>query len=329
MKLTTFTNDGVEELGFMVKGGDIFRAPALAKHALFREAGLTPVASDMSTLLARDELDAARRIADWLETLEDAPLADLVEAGAKADPSKIVFEAAVPRPSLILAQGLAYHAHLGEMNVNAPKNPVCLLKVPSSVTGTGQPIILPPDNSDMVDWEGEISLVIGRPCHRVSEAEALDYVAGYTIINDVSARDWADRALDQNQTQMQAVVSWGDNIHGKQFPTFTPMGPVFVSADEIPDPHAMDLETRVNGEIMQKANTSHLIFSMGRLISHFSHWYRFMPGDVISTGSPAGVGHGRNPRVYLKEGDLVEVSVSGIGTLSNPVRRSKPDDFTD
>jgi 2-keto-4-pentenoate hydratase/2-oxohepta-3-ene-1,7-dioic acid hydratase in catechol pathway len=118
---------------------------------------------------------------------------------------------------------------------------------------------------------------------------------------------------------MQAVMSWGDNVQGKQFPTFTPMGPFFVSSDAIENPNNLSLQTKVNGVLMQDTNTNDLIFSIEKLISHFSKWYTFLPGDIISTGSPSGVGYGRMPPIFLKNGDIVEISVSSIGTLSNPV----------
>ena len=214
---------------------------------------------------------------------------------------------------------MAYREHLEEMGAPIPEEPTWFVKVPSSVTGPGEPIRLPADHGEMVDWEGEFSLVIGRPCHQVGRVEAMDYVAGYTIVNDVSARDWVGPALDPEQTPLEAIMAWGKNIAGKQYPSFTPMGPALVTADEIEDPHDLRLITKVNGEVMQDAHTSDLIFRVDELIAYLSQWHALQPGDVITTGSPSGVGFARDPKVFLRDGDLVEISVTGVGTLSNPV----------
>jgi len=216
---------------------------------------------------------------------------------------------------------LAYRTHLQEMGVPLPSEPVAFLKAPSSLCGSREPIRLPADHPEMVDFEGELAFVIGRPCHRVGADEALSYIAGYTVLNDVSARDWVKEALAAEQSRAQAVQTWDKNIRGKQFPTFTPMGPALVTADEIFDPNDLELETRVNGQVMQHANTRDLIFNVQHLLAYFSHWYAFQPGDIVSTGTPAGVGVGRKPPVFLRAGDVVEVRIAGIGALTNPVVR--------
>lgn len=319
MKLVNFDRDGSAELGVVLGDGLILDVRSSQESQAVRAKMNGNISGGIVEILADDGLDAVRGLRDVVEGLSGNDKEMLRSKGAILDPDNIKYFAAIPNPGFILAQGLAYKKHLTEMGVPLPKTPVALVKTPSSVTGTGCPIILPADYPDMVDWEGEFSLVIGKECHNVSENEAMQYVAGYTIINDVSARDWTARALDPNQTPMQSVVTWGDNIHGKQFPTFTPMGPCFVTASEIPDPHSLDLQTCVNGEVMQETNTNDLIFPIAQAISHFSKWYRFRPGDVITTGSPAGVGYGRDPKIFLKKGDVVEVSVSKIGTLTNTV----------
>ena len=149
----------------------------------------------------------------------------------------------------------------------------------------------------------------------------MDHVAGYTIVNDVSARDWVASSLSSGQSPIDVILAWGKNLAGKQYPSFTPMGPVLVTADEIDDCHDLHLTTTVNGEIMQDTNTGDLIFRIDELISYLSQWHALKPGDVITTGSPAGIGYARDPKVFLKHGDLVEVTVSGVGTLSNPVMK--------
>lgn len=319
MKFVTLDRGASGAAGVVLDGGAILDLSQVADIQGFKVSGAAPVGEDIIGILRNDRVDDVKRIVDWIESSHASFQEMLCYSGVIVAPDKAQFLAPIPRPSFILAQGLAYRKHLEEMGVPLPKQPVSLVKAPSSVTGPGCPIILPKKHPDMVDWEGEFSIVIGKPCHNVSAAEAMDYVAGYTIINDVSARDWTATALNPDQSQMQAVMTWADNIQGKQFPTFTPMGPVIVTADEIEDPHALQLTTTVNGEVMQETNTSDLIFPIKQLISHFSQWYLFQPGDIISTGSPAGVGYGRNPKIFFKPGDVCEITVTGVGTLSNPV----------
>jgi 2-keto-4-pentenoate hydratase/2-oxohepta-3-ene-1,7-dioic acid hydratase in catechol pathway len=164
----------------------------------------------------------------------------------------------------------------------------------------------------MVDLEGEFSVVFGAPCHNVSEAEAMERVIGYTLINDVSARNWVEsfqKTKDPDQNRM-----------GKQLPTFCPMGPVIATKDEIADPNDVHMVTTLNGKVMQDSNTSDLIWNIQQLIAYYSRWYRFMPGDVLTTGSPAGVGYGRTPKVFMQPGDVVTATATAVGTLSNPVQ---------
>jgi 2-keto-4-pentenoate hydratase/2-oxohepta-3-ene-1,7-dioic acid hydratase in catechol pathway len=152
----------------------------------------------------------------------------------------------------------------------------------------------------------------------VSEADAMDYVAGYTIANDVSARDWVGPVFAAEKP-FDAISAWDRNLLGKQLPTFCPCGPVITTKDEIVDPHDLQMTTRLNGEVMQSSKTDDLIFNLPQIISYFSKYYRFSPGDIVTTGSPPGVGAGRKPPVFMKPGDVVEVEIEGIGTLSNPI----------
>ena len=257
--------------------------------------------------------------AEALELL--ARLARQVPAGSHAllPAGQTPLLAPVPDPRIVLSTGTAYRAHLKEMKVGVPKAPGGFLKNAAAIIGTGAPIVLPPQAPDMVDYEGEFSCVIGRPCYNVTPAEAMGYVAGYTILNDVSARDWVAGFLGEKGTPMEVARAAGLNTLGKQFPTFCPIGPVVVTADEVPDPHDLRLTTRLNGQVMQSAHTGDLIFRLAETIAHFSRWYRFSPGDVITTGSPDGVGYARNPQVFMKHGDVVEVEVERIGVLRNPV----------
>jgi 2-keto-4-pentenoate hydratase/2-oxohepta-3-ene-1,7-dioic acid hydratase in catechol pathway len=206
-------------------------------------------------------------------------------------------------PPDIFAIGLNYRAHADESGARYPAAPVIFLKATSSVVGPGDNILLPAMAPDEVDWEAELAIVIGRPCHRVSEADALAYVLGYTCGNDVSARD----------CQLRYDVQWA---RGKSFNTFCPLGP-WIETDL--DPDNADISLRLNGEVMQSSNTSDMIFSCRQLVSYCSRVATLRPGTVIMTGTPAGVGFGRKPPQFLKPGDVVEVEIAGIGTLTNPV----------
>jgi 2-keto-4-pentenoate hydratase/2-oxohepta-3-ene-1,7-dioic acid hydratase in catechol pathway len=226
--------------------------------------------------------------------------------------------APIADPGLVLSCGMNYHEHLKEMKTPVPEKPAAFTKSVASIIGPDAPIRLPPSNPSMVDWEGEFSVVIRRPCHRVKAREALDYVAGYTIVNDVSARDWV-APIFKAQGVMGPIHAWEHNLLGKMYPTFCPMGPVLATKDAVPDPRNVKLETRLNGKVMQAANTDDLVFGVAELIEYYSQFYLFRPGDVITTGSPSGVGYGRNPKVFMKAGDVIEVEVQGVGTLRNPV----------
>ena len=226
--------------------------------------------------------------------------------------------APIQNPGMVLSVGMNYHEHLKEMKTPVPEKPTAFTKSVASIIASGDPIILPPSNPGMVDWEGEFTVVIGKPCHRVKADQALEYVAGYTIVNDVSARDWVMPVFSSTGV-MGPIHAWEHNLLGKMFPTFCPMGPVLATRDEVPDPDDVRIVTRLNGRVMQDANTDDLVFSVAKLIEYYSQFYRFRPGDCITTGSPSGVGFGRNPKVFMKPGDLIEVHVKGIGVLSNPV----------
>jgi 2-keto-4-pentenoate hydratase/2-oxohepta-3-ene-1,7-dioic acid hydratase in catechol pathway len=177
------------------------------------------------------------------------------------------------------------------------------------------------DTRTAIQPEGEFTAVIGRTCHDVSETEALDYVVGYTIVNDVSARDFV-AAAQAAQGMIPTIVAWEHNILGKLYPTFCPMGPYIVTADEIGDPNALHIETRLNGQIVQDSNTSDLVFNVAQIVAYYSKFLTFEPGDLITTGSPSGVGSGRKPQLFMRDGDTIEVTIEKLGTLRNPVRKA-------
>ena len=225
----------------------------------------------------------------------------------------------ISNPGLLLSVGMNYHEHLKEMKTPVPEKPAAFTKSVATIIASGEPILLPKAYPDMVDWEGEFTVVIGKAGHRIPAAKALDHVAGYTIVNDVSARDWVAPIFSSTGI-MGPIHAWEHNLLGKMMPTFCPMGPCIATKDEVPDPDDVKIVTRLNGQVMQDANTDDLVFSIPKLIEYYSQFYRFRPGDCITTGSPSGVGFGRNPKVFMKAGDTIEVEVSGIGVLSNPVK---------
>jgi 2-keto-4-pentenoate hydratase/2-oxohepta-3-ene-1,7-dioic acid hydratase in catechol pathway len=215
-------------------------------------------------------------------------------------------------PKTIYCIGLNYRKHAEETGAKIPQQPIVFLKSPTAVQDPEGPIVLPRHlRSDEVDYECELAVVIGYECKNVSRADALNYVIGYTVANDVSARDW------QKQ--------WGGSqwCRGKTFDTFCPLGPALVTTDELKDPNNLAITTRVNGKTMQESSTRDMIFSVAELIAFLSGSTTLEPGTLILTGTPEGVGMGRKPPVYLKAGDVVEVEVEGIGVLRNPVIEEK------
>jgi len=212
--------------------------------------------------------------------------------------------APVPRPPKLICVGLNYRDHAAETKMEIPKVPTIFNKFPNVVIGPGDAIVLP-RVSERPDYEVEFAFVIGKAGRYIPASKAMQHVFGYTIVNDVSARDF-----------QMATTQW---LMGKTFDTFAPMGPAIVTADEIPDPHALDISLEIGGETLQKSNTRELIFKIPELIEHISMVVTLEVGDVVATGTPAGVGFARKPPRYLKPGDEVIARVSGIGELRNPV----------
>lgn len=214
--------------------------------------------------------------------------------------------APVPRPEKIICIGLNYADHAAESGAAIPTEPVVFNKFPTALRADGENIELPPQ-SDSVDYEAELVVVIGREAKNVAEADALDYVAGYTCGHDVSARDW------------QKHKPQGQWLCGKSFDSFAPIGPYLVTSDEVTDPHNLDIAFRLNGETMQDSNTEQFIFNVNQLIAYLSQVCTLKPGDLLFTGTPPGVGAARKPPVFLKPGDEAVVEIAGLGTLRNPV----------
>lgn len=275
-------------------------------------AGYIPAAMPALLSGGTEGLDLVRRVVGRVAEAKPSEREQLRQAGALKPLTQVKLLAPVPRPGILLSHGRAYKSHLKEMNrTKAPENPSAFMKNVNSIVGTDTPIRLPPQCPDMVDQESEFSIVFGAPCHNIKEDEAMACVAGYTMINDVSARNWVENFQSTGDPDL--------NRMGKQLPGFTPMGPVITTKDEIPDPHNVTVKSMINDKVMQDANTSDLIWTIPQLITFFAQWYAFKPGDVLSTGSPAGVGYGRNPKVFIKAGDVISVMATGVGTLRNPI----------
>ena len=226
------------------------------------------------------------------------------DAAARLDLATVTLRAPILRPGKIICIGLNYRDHAAESNLTIPDTPTVFSKYANSVIGPGEPIVIP-RVSVQVDYEGELACVIGRRGRHIPEREALDYVAGYMPFNDVSARDFQVR-----------TSQW---MIGKTFDTFAPMGPALVTADEIADPHVLDLRVTISGEVLQASNTRNLIFSIPSLIAYLSQVMTLEPGDVLATGTPAGVGFVRKPPRFLRPGDEVCIEIEGLGALTNPV----------
>ena len=251
--------------------------------------------------------------ARWFQTARDTALRlerderALEDAGDKGwlvRSEDAYWFAPVPRPGKIVCIGLNYRDHAAELGIAVPTLPTIFSKFPSCVIAPGEQVVIP-EGSEQVDYEAELAVVIGRRASRVSADRAYDHVLGYTAFNDVTARDF-----------QFSDVQWQ---RGKSCDTFAPMGQTIATTDEIPDPHTLRVTMRVNGALMQDSNTSQMIFGVPALIEFVSRSITLEPGDVIATGTPAGVGYGRKPPVFVQAGDVMEVAIEGVGGLDNPV----------
>ena len=277
---------------------------------------------DLGAALARDGTELSPcTFLDWLDLdavgmrearlvlgrlVEDEPGLEAMRATRTVMPlDRIRLVSPVPRPGKLICIGLNYRDHARESGMAIPERPVVFSKFTTSVIGPDQPVLLPAI-STQVDYEAELAVVIGRKARRVPKERALDHVLGYTNFNDVSARD-----LQFADSQWQ---------RGKSCDTFAPMGPFLVTADEVPDPHRLGIRLRLNGRTLQDSNTDQLIFGVPELVAFLSESITLEPGDVIATGTPPGVGFARKPPIYLKDGDVMEVEIDGLGVLRNTVR---------
>lgn len=225
---------------------------------------------------------------------------------ARLDLAAVKLLPTIPDPPKIVCLGLNYADHAKEGGVPVPKDPVLFSKYATALIGHGDAIVLPPVSQE-VDYEAELVVVVGKRGRNLTADQAMAHVGGYTIGHDVSARDWQ---LKKDGKQWMV---------GKTFDTFAPLGPVLVTADEVPNPHQLGIRLKLNGQTMQNSNTRQMIFTVGATLAYLSQVFTLEPGDLVFTGTPPGVGFARKPPVYLRAGDVVEVEIDGLGLLRNPV----------
>ena len=246
------------------------------------------------------ESDGIKRLKEWfLKNKNSCPMLE----------SNVRWGSPLSRPSKIICVGLNYAEHASESGMEAPKEPVLFFKSSSAIVGPYDPIIIP-KGSEKTDWEVELAVVIGKEASYISKSEALSHIAGYVLHNDVSERTF----------QLERSGQW---VKGKSCDTFAPLGPFIATKDEIKDPNNLGLWLKLNGELMQKSNTSDFIFNIQEVVSYISQFMTLLPGDLISTGTPSGVGLGLSPPRYLKEGDEVELGVEGLGISKQKCKAHK------
>jgi len=286
MKLIRFGEPGRERPGVLYDG---------------RRIDASAVTDDFDrSFFADGGLDALR---DWAAT---------EAAEAPTVPDDVRLGPPIPRPGKIVCIGLNYSDHAAESDMEVPDEPVIFFKASSALAGPNDDLVLP-RSSTKTDWEVELAVLVGRAASSVSEEEALDYVAGYAVHNDYSEREY----------QLERGGQW---VKGKSCDTFAPIGPVLATPDEVEDVHDLDLWLTVNGETKQTGSTADLIFGVPALVSYLSRFMTLEPGDVISTGTPAGVGLGHDPPQYLADGDAVELGIEGLGTARQRVRAHPADE---
>jgi 2,4-didehydro-3-deoxy-L-rhamnonate hydrolase len=302
MRLVTYRRTAEPRIGVVADRGIVDLRDAVAGLLARRGSGDPAgeaafwVPDDMTTLLAR----ASNRFMLFAEAVA-APT-----ASKALEPAAVTLLAPVPRPGKIIGVGRNYGAHAAEGALERQEEPRLFAKFSSSVIGPGEAIVRP-NGIVQLDWEVELAIVVGRAMKQVAREDALSFVAGYTILNDISAREF------------QFDVKPPQTTFAKSHDTFTPVGPELVTADAFGDPGHVDVSCHVNGVEMQAGNTRDMIFDCAYILSYISRFATLEPGDMVATGTPAGVGHFRKPPVYLKPGDRVTCRVAGLGTLENPV----------
>jgi 2-keto-4-pentenoate hydratase/2-oxohepta-3-ene-1,7-dioic acid hydratase in catechol pathway len=289
MKLLTFRSGDRTYAGLVHQGGQVVLLEALLARQFRQPFRIL----DVGDLLRQDGMKRLKEIAPALAEGDRQTVRSLRD---------VEIMAPILRPPKIVCVGLNYRDHAQEQNRPVPKSPMLFAKAANIVVGHEAKVKIPPDAPDQVDYEVELGVVIGREGYRIPRTEAGEYIFGYTVFNDVTARDVqkADRQF----------------FRGKSFHTFAPMGPVLVTGDEL-DPRELEIRMHVNGELRQESNTRNLIFDVPGLVEHVSACFPLESGDVIATGTPGGVGVFRDPPLFLKPGDVMEAEVQGIGVLRN------------
>ena len=254
---------------------------------------------DGAVHLGASDVGALLSDPDWRDRAASA-------AGERFDPDDLDLAPVVPRPEKIICVGLNYRNHIEEMGRDLPSHPTLFAKYPPALIGAGDDIVLPAV-SEQMDWEAELAVVIGSAVRHADEAAARSAIAGYTVLDDVTARDWQARTLQ-----------W---LQGKTFEATTPVGPALVTADEVDAEAGMRITSRVNGGVVQDDHTSQLLFAPVELVRYISTFVTLRPGDLIATGTPGGVGHGRRPPRYLQDGDVLTTTIEGLGECRNLCRR--------
>ncbi len=283
MKLVTFTQNGSSRLGALITRD--------GQEMIVDLNGVEPsLPTDIIAFLAAGQ--------------QVRSAAEKALSGKAMKLSAVKLKAPIPQPGKIICIGLNYRDHAIETNSPIPEYPVVFAKYANTVIGPGEAIVLPKVSKE-VDYEAELGFVIGRKGRHIAERDAMSYVAGYLPVNDVSARDYQSR-----------TSQW---TMGKTFDTFAPMGPALVTADEVPDPHNLKIRLTIGDEVLQNSNTCNLIFNVPRLVASLSEVMTLEPGDIVSTGTPPGVGMARKPKRFLRAGEVVTIEIERVGTLTNPV----------
>jgi len=310
MKLVTFRAAERDRLGALGSGGDVIDLNAAYAVMAARRGEPAALALSNARLpadlvgmleLGSAGLEAAHEALAFAEALErhdpDRHAISFPPDGVRALPP-------VPRPPKIVCVARNYAEHAEEVGREVPTIPILFARFPATLVAAGEPVVRPAV-SDQLDWEGELAVVIGRGGRAIRRADAMEHVAGYSILNDVTVRDYQFRVAQYTA--------------GKNFSRSAPFGPYLVTADEIPDVDELEIVTEINGEEMQRAKTGTMIFDIPTLIEHISEFIELEPGDVIATGTPAGVGFRRTPPRFLRPGDTMRISITGLGALENPV----------
>lgn len=301
MRLVTYIEAGEGRAGLVVKDFviDLERASG---EALFQKEGVKRLPTSLKEVLRRGD-EALERCSRLESRFRELPVEEY-PAGFCIPLCEAKLAPPIPDPQKIICIGMNYRDHCEEQKKPLPEKPVIFAKFPTALIGHNDPIVKP-TLTEQMDYEAELGVIIGKRGRNIPEHEALSHVAGYTIVNDVTARD--------------IQFSDGQWVRGKSFDTFAPTGPYLVTGDEVPDPQKLSIRLTVNGELRQSSNTANMVFSVGFLVSYISKVCTLLPGDIISTGTPGGVGVFRKPPVFLRSGDVVSIEIEKLGTLENRV----------